>query len=181
MKVRAPGGLLAFALVSACGAPTPPTGMPPSATPDAAAGPSATLTVSGSGFVCGPWYYGCGAILTVASPGSKAPVDWTPGAGDTWFKVAYETSSDGPYPVTGVGTPGQDRLDPGSYRLVVVMTEQSDVGGATMSPSFGCSADIVVVPGTVAVHVDVRLRVSASPCSIAVSMEGPSPGPDSTG
>ena len=178
--MRVVGLFLAFALIGACSVPPPPSPSLQATLDPTPATAAATLTVTGSGFVCGPWWRGCGAILTIQAPGSEAPTGWAPGVGDIWFTVDLNTSSDGPYPVTGTGTPSRDRIAPGPYRFVVVHTMQSDVGEATMSPSLGCASEAVVLPGTVAVKVDVRLRADRSPCSITVSMEGPSPGPTST-
>lgn len=143
--------------------------------PSASSVRPASLAVTGSGFVAGPWWFGHGAILTIASPGSSVPSNWSPSERDTVFDVALVAGSEDPAPVRGVRTRGADQINPGMYELVVVMTEQSDTADATMSPSLGCSSLVTVAPGTVAVRVDVQFRVAEPPCSITVSVEGLTP------
>jgi hypothetical protein len=141
----------------------------PSATPLAT--DAASLTVTGSGEFCGPWWYGCGAVLVVAPAGWTLPDDWAPSDRDTRFEV--DVAIDGSLArVTGVAQIGQDRIEPGVYRFVVVETESpDDEPQGTLYPSIGCSVEATVPPGTQAVTVAVEFR--AGPCRISVSSDAP--------
>jgi hypothetical protein len=157
-------------LVAACARNPSPTNPSPSSTPRASE--SARFSVTGSGELCGPWWMGCGAVLAVEPPNWRLPKDWSPSAKDTWFAVAVVAGSESPAPVTGIRQLGQDRIGPGAYRFVVIMTMMPDTApSATLSAALGCSANVRVSTTTRAVSVDVAFGANGSTCTIAVSMD----------
>lgn len=147
----------------------------PSGTPVSSG--AARLIVTGSGELCGPWWMGCGAFLAVEPPGWRVPEGWAPSDDDTRFAAFPRGGDDGPVRVSGVMPGGQDRIEPGQYRLVVIETRTPDnASPGTWYGSFGCAADVTVPPGTRAVVADVIFELS---CTIAVSLDVPTPDPSS--
>ena len=142
--------------------------MPPPSSPRSAE--AATLNVTGSGTLCGPWWFGCGAVLVVERPGWTLPADWAPRADDVQFDVDLRVESEAAALVTGIREPGLERVEPGDYLLVGILTRQSD--SATNEPleaSVGCSIEVSIPRGTESVTVDVEFRGG---CTIAVSLDG---------
>ena len=161
-------------LVAAC-VPTPAPTLRPTAEPPSAE--MATLTVTGSGVLCGPWWFGCGALLLIEAPGWTMPEDWAPSADDTQFEIGFARNMEETR-VTGIRRVAQDRVAPGAYRLVVIKTESPDTAtDGSFEASVLCSSDVDVLPGTRTVRVDVDF---ASGCTIAVSIEGPSAPPSAS-
>jgi hypothetical protein len=162
---RSVGALLVVLSIVAC-APTPsssPTSRPATPSPAAAA-----LSVTGSGVLCAPWWYGCGAYLVVEPGGWTLPSDWARDAADIGFSGRI-TKRDA-IRVTGAEQAGNDRIDPGRYAFVVVLTSQPEGVSPqpAMSASMGCSVDVNVPPGARAVSVDVRFEGG---CTIEVSID----------
>ena len=170
--LRSLGAFLAGALIAACSLTpsSPPTPVSSSPSSDAA-----ELIVTGSGILCVPWWYGCGAFLAVEPPGWTLPTQWVPEAADIGFSVTI-TKRDR-VRVTGVQQAGIDRIDPGDYIFVVILTSRPEGAASpepTMSASIGCSVEGTIPPGTGVVTVDVDFN--QPPCVIKVSMDVPSPG-----
>ncbi|NJD26670.1 MAG: hypothetical protein FIA92_00030 [Chloroflexi bacterium] len=101
------------------------------------------------------------------------PDEWTPSADDTEFEVDLRGGSDLPARVTGIRTPGQDRIDPGEYRFVVIVTRSPDNLPRTVSASVGCSAEVTIPPLTGTVIVDVGFSYSRADCTITVALDAP--------
>lgn len=159
-------------VVAACTpAPSPAsTSLVMPASPSAAA---ATLSITASGTICGPWWMGCGAVLAIEAPGWTLPDDWAPAADDTQFAVDLIAGSERPTRVTGVRQQGQDRIEPGDYLFVGIMTMSPDSQTpGTLQATVGCSKAVKVPPGARAVRLDIEF---ASACSMDVSMDVPSP------
>jgi hypothetical protein len=164
---------LLVVLIAAC-TPTPaPTPQPTLAQPSTA---PATLSVTGSGKLCGPWWMGCGAVLVIEQPGWVLPAGWAPSRDDTQFAVDLRAGSERPARVTGVREPGLERLEPGDYLIAGILTRQSDIATAPLESSVGCSAEVTIPPGTESVSVDLEF---SGGCTIAVSMHGSTAPPSS--
>jgi hypothetical protein len=160
------GAFLIGLLVNACTltpAPTATAALPPPPTE------AAILTITGSGELCGPWWYGCGAALAIEALAWELPGDWRPGALDTVFAVDLRVEGELPARVTGVRQQGRERIEPGDYKLVAIETMTPDTfpSGATFSARVGCSVEVNIPPGTRAVGVKVEWDNSS--CTIAVS------------
>jgi len=160
----------ALALAGCSPSPTTPTAVK---SPTAAPTGGARLHVTGSGVLCSQWYAGCVAYLTVVAPDWSLPDAWTPTADDTEFRGDLVAGSES-VAVTGVRRAGRERIEPGSYRLVVVKTTSPDSGPSvgTITASILCSVDVVVAPGAGAVDVNVAFD---STCSIRVASTDASP------
>lgn len=134
---------------------------------------SATLTITGSGTVCGPWWFGCGAVLVIEDPGWTLPAGWTPDADDVVFDIKLQAGSDHPAPITGIIGSGPGRIEPGDYLLAGILTMNPDSpGDSGRRASIGCDAVLTVPPGTRSVTVALVFR---NACSITVSMDPPTP------
>lgn len=182
---RSLGKFLVVLLVVAC-TPTPsPTAVPtapptavPTAPPTASPNAAAELIVTGSGNRCGPWWMGCGAVLVIEQPGWSLPADWMPGDDDVHFAVDLRLGTEKPSRVTGVMQSGMERIEPGDYVLIGVLTMQSDSPpDSPLESSVGCSVEVSIPPGTVSVTVDVKFRGG---CTLAVSMDPATPAPSSS-
>lgn len=139
----------------------------PSPTPTPASG-AARLNVSGSGALCGPWWFGCGAILVVEAPGWTLPENWAPSPEDTRFAIEFSRNMEQTR-VRGITQVAQDRIEPGHHRLVVIKTESPDTAtDGSFEASVLCSIEVDVPPGTRAVNVEVTF---ATGCAIEVSLE----------
>ena len=159
-------GAVALALLVVACAPNPS----PSATQSSDA---ASMTVTGSGALGGPWWMGPGAVFAVQPPGWTLEHDWAPRAEDTQFAVELVAGSEGPMRVTGVRQGGKDWIEPGHYQFVVITTRTPDSPpSAPLSAWFGCSVVVSIPTGTHAVNVDVEF---GSSCTIAVSVESATP------
>ena len=174
---RSLGAVLVAVVVAAC-TPTPePTA---TATPVAPSERAATLSVTASGKVVGPWWMGPGAVLVIAEPGWSLPAGWSPGAEDIELAVDMRAGSDGPMRVTGLRVPGPRSIEPGDYELVIVNIRRSDVPDTPLEASFGCSVGLQVPPGTGIVRVDVKLGKRREPCRITVKVEGQTSAPSAS-
>lgn len=133
------------------------------------------LNVTGSGILCVPWWYGCGAYLAVESQGWVLPIPWAPDAADIGFSVRI-TGRDR-VRVTGAEQAGNDRIEPGAYTLVVIRTSRPEgvTPEPTMSAAVGCAVDLDVPPGTRVVSVDVEF--SGPACTIEASLDAASAAP----
>jgi hypothetical protein len=167
---------LLLALVGGC-SPAPTLAPAPTAAQSASA---ATLSIAGSGGpFCGPWWYGCGAYLAIEAPGWTFPRDWAPSDGDTRFTVVPDISEKEPTKVTGVMQLGQERIEPGTYRLAVIETHTSDTSSNGDPPRFDafllCTKDALIPEGTVSVGVEVSFSANRG-CAVTVSFQpGPAP------
>jgi hypothetical protein len=161
------GTFVAVVYIAAC-SPTPaPT---PSPTLPAPSTEAATLNVTGSGSLCGPWWYGCGAVLVVERPGWTLPVDWAPSPEDIQFAVDLRIDSEKAALVTGIREPGLEQIEPGDYLLAGILTRQSDSATpALLESSVGCSVEVTIPPGTESVSAEVKFRGG---CTIDVSVDG---------
>ena len=172
-----PRGLLAVVAALAIGGcgPSPttaPTEVSPTAT-TAMAG-TANLRVSGSGLLCYRWYEGCAAYLSVVAADWSLPNGWAASPDDTAFEGDVVDSSEA-VEITGVRRAGRERIDRGSYRLVVIKTTSPDSGPSVgvITASVLCWVDLQVAPDTTVVDVDVAFD---STCSIKVASSDATPG-----
>ena len=172
MRRRGLGAVAAALLVAGCGWSLSPSGAP---SPAPWSSGAAAFVVKGSGEVCGPWWMGCGAVLAVEAPGWTVPEGWSPNDGDTQFAIDLRPGHDGPMRVTGIRPGGQDRIEPGQHRLVVILTMSPDnASPGTWIGRFGCAADVSVPPGTRMVVADVVFGPS---CTISVAVDAAMPEP----
>ena len=124
--------------------------------------------MSGSGVLCGPWWFGCGAILVVEAPGWSLPENWAPGPEDTRFAIEFSRNMEQTR-VRGITQVAQDRIEPGDHQLVVIKTESPDnATGGSFEASVLCSVEVAIPVGTRAVYVDVTFEAG---CAIDVSLE----------
>lgn len=157
----------AFALTAAACGPNPP----PSATIEPTA---ARLNVTGSGLLCGPWWFGCGAVLVIETPGWSLPEGWEPNAEDTFFATEFSRNMERTR-VNGIRQVAQDRIEAGDYAFVVVKTTSPDSASPrTLNPAVGCSKAISVPPGARLVSVAVEFDGGPG-CSMTVSIEAAAP------
>jgi hypothetical protein len=152
--------------VGACG-PTP-SAMPSAMSSFSA--DAATLTINGSGELCGPWWFGCGAALVVEPAGWELQETWVLGADDTRFAVDPRVATEEGALITGVAQEGRNQIEPGDYTVAAILTMQSDVATPPPSASLGCSVDMSIPRGTRAVTINVEFNVSH--CAITVALDG---------
>jgi hypothetical protein len=167
---RVLGSLLVAFLIAGC-VPTPS----PSPAVPTVSSEAATLTITASGEFCGPWWFGCGGVLVIEPPGWQLPTDWSSGADDTRFAAERIAGSEEPATVMGVARQGQDRIEPGDYTVAGILTMQSDVATQPPSASLGCSRELTVPRGTLAVTISIDFGVAG--CTLTVSMDAPTPDP----
>ncbi len=170
--------LLIAVLVGACDVKRPPMATPVVAqTPSPVPVTPAALTITGSGWLCGPWWYGCGAVLVIAQPDWTIPADWAPGIDDIRFDGDRRAGSEKPTLITGAREPAPEWIESGDYRLVGILTRQSDVADAPLESTVGCSADVSIPSGTRSISVDITF---GNACMIDVSMDTPTLAPSAS-
>ena len=149
----------------------------PSATPAEATRSSdaATLTITGAGETCGPWWFGCGLYLVIEPTGWDEVDAWTPRPEDTQFAVGLIAGSDSPMRVSGVYRQGRNWVEPGDYRIVVLDYSVSDTETQRTRPAeLLCSLETRIPKSSRSVAIDVQFVNTADPCRITVSSDAPS-------
>jgi hypothetical protein len=171
--VRMLGAFLVAVLVAGC--TSTPTSSPALFQPSPSAN-AASLSITGSGRLCGPWWRGCGAYLAIEQTGWRLPGDWTPSNDDIQFDLALRAGSERGPRVTGVLEPVPHRIEPGDYLLVGILTRTPDCceSPPATSASLGCSLEVSIPPGTRAVTIDVQFGEA---CAIEVVLDGATPAP----
>jgi hypothetical protein len=167
--------ILALAgLIFGC-TPTIASELPTAVGPTATANGAPSLSVTGSGEFCGPWWQGCGAVLVVEQPGWSIPDGWRPSDRDTIF--AIEPDLESPMAtVRGVKRQGQASLETGVYEAVVIeTTSPDDKPQGTLFAHVLCTATLDIPDGARSVTIAVTFGGTSFPCTAEVVLAGLAP------
>ena len=140
------------------------------------------LSVSGTGtFDCGSGFHGCTAWLAIRPTGWTRPAQWAPGQDDRDFRPNPSADDMSVWLVSGPGVGGPERLAPGDYRFMAVITETDDTkpwvlgtddrpGSGVLNLTLACDEAVSVPEGATGLTVAVDFGPD---CSIEAVADTP--------